>query len=497
MRRYLSLLLVLLLALGAVASAAAADEPMAIYSGIYYDEATGGIYVTDINCKLIKLIKDGKTSVYAGKTSEAWVDGIPLGGYVDASLSEALFASPWAISNFRKGLAVSDPENKILRHIEGGEVKTMNIAVDLEYPTGLATDDKGFLYVSDTARGKIFRISSFGGVMAISSGLSEPTGLSFRNGTLYVCESGKNRVLAIKDGKTEVICGIAEPDEDAFVGGFADGGTGKARLNNPQGVFAHSDGSIYIADTGNKAVRVFRNGRLYTIFEASPTSLKPISPRGLCVIGEELYVCDSFSGELIKIDLSGKPGFEDALGSPYEAAINNAAEYGIIKGYPDGSFRPDDEVSVAQFFAMLGNVQHKTDGSVVINGRIDYSDVEGGEWFAPFVRWAGASGYYKGREAGGKLFADPAAKCSRGLLVSALYEFAKANKISLEVSSEAVLADFSDANLLSDAEAVAMQWAVSSGIVSGYTDGTLRPDVPLTRAQAASVLTLFMQKSGY
>ena len=33
-----------------------------------------------------------------------------------------------------------------------------------------------------------------------------------------------------------------------------------------------------------------------------------------------------------------------------------------------------------------------------------------------------------------------------------------------------------------------MQWAIDAGIFKGYSDGTLRPDEPLTRGQAATIV---------
>ena len=39
----------------------------------------------------------------------------------------------------------------------------------------------------------------------------------------------------------------------------------------------------------------------------------------------------------------------------------------------------------------------------------------------------------------------------------------------------------------------AMSWAVASGLVQGYTDGTLKPADSATRAQLAAILMRFMK----
>ena len=39
---------------------------------------------------------------------------------------------------------------------------------------------------------------------------------------------------------------------------------------------------------------------------------------------------------------------------------------------------------------------------------------------------------------------------------------------------------------------MAMQWAVATGIISGFDDGTLQPAGNLTRAELSSVLMTFL-----
>lgn len=40
-----------------------------------------------------------------------------------------------------------------------------------------------------------------------------------------------------------------------------------------------------------------------------------------------------------------------------------------------------------------------------------------------------------------------------------------------------------------------MAWAVGTGLIGGFDDGTLRPGEKLTRAQAAKILTGFLEQS--
>ena len=51
---------------------------------------------------------------------------------------------------------------------------------------------------------------------------------------------------------------------------------------------------------------------------------------------------------------------------------------------------------------------------------------------------------------------------------------------------------FSDASSVSEKDLQYVNNAVLAGIVSGFEDGTLRPEQMLTRAQAATILVRFL-----
>ena len=57
------------------------------------------------------------------------------------------------------------------------------------------------------------------------------------------------------------------------------------------------DGIIYVSDTGNNAVRKIQNGVVSTIAVCDQNAMdpSPVSPVGLMVKGDRLYVCDNFS----------------------------------------------------------------------------------------------------------------------------------------------------------------------------------------------------------
>ena len=279
-------------------------------SGILFLE-DGSFLVTDIYNKVVWRVADGASTVYAGSDTVADPYGEPMGGYNDASLEETYFKHPWAIVPFLDGYAVSDADNDVVRLIQAESTQTVNgstrekltltgLGVAFNHPTGLASDEEGNLYVSDTYEGAIRKITPEGDVTTFARSLTEPMGLCWADGTLYVAETGNNRIIKITNGKTTLVAGSGEE-------GFVDGSTAEAAFSSPQGVTVGEDGTIYVSDTANSAVRQIRDGVVTTLTQRDVNDLEsfiPISPSGLSVYGNQLYVCDNFSRKVFVITLT-------------------------------------------------------------------------------------------------------------------------------------------------------------------------------------------------
>lgn len=90
--------------------------------------------------------------------------------------------------------------------------------------------------------------------------------------------------------------------------------------------------------------------------------------------------------------------FHDITGHWAEANVKRSVALGFINGYSDGSFRPNQAVSRAEFTAMLTRaipLPLAVDGKIVL----DFSDINLiPEWAKPFVAEAAASGVITGYE---------------------------------------------------------------------------------------------------
>jgi len=96
----------------------------------------------------------------------------------------------------------------------------------------------------------------------------EPFGIAAGpDGALYVADAAGQNVRRIRKGLVETVAGIssAGASSQQRIGGYVDGPVAIAKFNRPAGLAVGRDGTIYVADSLNHAVRVIRNGIVSTL----------------------------------------------------------------------------------------------------------------------------------------------------------------------------------------------------------------------------------------
>lgn len=484
---------------------ASALEPKDFSGGALSGIAADGeaLLVTDTYNKVIWRIEDGKVTQYAGKIGVADVRGEPVGRYYDGTYQTAMFLEPWAIAPYLDGYAVTDAEANVVRYLDGKTVRTAagsgkagstngsGSKVTFDRPTGLAAGPNGELYIADTGSGLIRKMDKQGKVTTWASGLVEPTGLCWADGGLYVAETGRSRICRVVNGKVTPLNAGEAPDSDGvYPGGYVDGPVAKAQFEHPQGVAVGKDGAVYVADTGNGAVRKIANGRVTTVSSVRMDESATVEPRGLLLQGDALLVADPFRQMVLSVSVKPITYTDVPANAWCYQAVTAATERGLTNGAGNGKFNPNAPVTRAMFVSMLSRMHQGTDGSAVINGKTTFSDVPESAWYGGAARWAADAGIALGN--GGKfLGGNP---ITREALVTMLYRYASAN--GYDTSARKDLSTFPDAAKVSGYAKEAVSWAVASGIMSGKTDGTLSPQGTATRAQTVKLLVGFMDQAG-
>jgi len=165
--------------------------------------------------------------------------------------------------------------------------------------------------------------------------------------------------------------------------------------------------------------------------------------------------------------------FSDVLSNHWAGSyIINLANRAVVSGYPDGSFRPDEKVTRAEFVVMLGKAMGwELPASTTTPS---FSDVGQNIWAWRFIDVARARGV-----AGG--YHDNTFRPN---------DFITRAEIAKIMAG--VLDLLAGSSGLTDINA---SWAkdyinvcVEAGIVLGYPDSTFRPNGPATRAEAAKMI---------
>ncbi len=158
----------------------------------------------------------------------------------------------------------------------GGYVDGGGDEAQFRLPNSVAADAAGNLFVADTANNTIREIDTNGVVSTLagepgSHGSRDGTGASARfwapfgiavdtNGTVYVADTGNNTIRKITtNGVVSTLAGLAGHP------GSNDGHGPSARFRNPWGVAVDAAGNVFVADMSNDTIRKIRpDGTVYT-----------------------------------------------------------------------------------------------------------------------------------------------------------------------------------------------------------------------------------------
>lgn len=155
---------------------------------------------------------------------------------------------------------------------------------------------------------------------------------------------------------------------------------------------------------------------------------------------------------------------------------------GISGGYDDGTFRPDDLLTRLDFSVMLYNAL-KLDPAKYAEVALPFGDLEQiPEQALPAVRALYKEGIVTGTAgADGKLFFNPSGNLTRAQAAAMIGRSQEKGYALAELT-------FADAAQIPGYASFYIRTMVSQGILSGYADGTFRPQANITRGQMAKIL---------
>lgn len=499
MKRLISLLLAAaLLALPALAAQSAQETTLPLAaSGMAVVEDV--LYVADSYHRAVWAVEDGEASLLTGRTDVTDLSGQPVAGYGDGTFAKAVFSEPWAVVPYLDGLLVSDTGNHVLRYLdlekervytavgtgEAGYRDGKSSRASFDSPTGLAVDDEGTVYIADTGNNVIRAMNEDGTVTTYAGSeegcalgsreeamFSQPTGLCWADGVLYVADSGNHRIVAIEGDEVTLVAGAELTGDAAVEGDFLNGPAELARFANPQGVAVGEDGAVYVADTGNGAVRVIQDGYVTTLAAMDSGGTYPVSPRGLLLSGDTLYVGDVFAQVLFACgtQASEMPFTDVAEGAWYYDGVRFTWANGLFQGLDD-----------SETFAPQANVTRGT--AVTVLARLAGASTDQSEpWYEAGRQWAVDNGISDGTSMDQAL--------TREQLAVMLYRYAQSLGLGF-TGAWAFSLEYPDAEEISSYAYEAMCWMTMHSIITGDENGQLAPGATVTRAETAVILQRF------
>ena len=243
-------------------------------------DSAGNVYIADPQAsRVFKMTASGAVTTFAGNGTPGYSgDGGPA---TNAALNQPIavavdqqanvYIAEFVNSRIRKVAA-----NGTITTIAGNGIQGYSgdggpaLGASLNGPTGMAVDASGNVYISDTANSRIREVTAGGlintiagtgvpgfsgdGGLASNTQIIDPTGIAVDSlGDIYFVD-GTTRVRKIfPSGILTTIAG------NSALGYSGDGGIAtQAQLNDPSALAVDASGNVYVADTGNNAIRLLK-----------------------------------------------------------------------------------------------------------------------------------------------------------------------------------------------------------------------------------------------
>lgn len=226
----------------------------------------------------------------------------------------------------------------------------------------------------------------------------------------------------------------------------------------------------------------------YTANGAVPTSSSMRYTGSFTAVPDAVYTVKGIGGGYYSsasvwatYGASGKLYTDVKPGIWYYAAADRAVGEGILE-LTGTKLLPHSAVTRAQLVTML----YRMAGSPTVSGDMPFDDVAEGAKYHDAVKWAYKSGITIG--CGYGKF-EPDELVTREQTCAFLTRYAEHLGKDLSGLDKAAIDAFADSSAVEPSIAYSVNAMCALGVVRGYEDGTIGPRYPITRAEAAVMLT--------
>ncbi|MCS6835173.1 MAG: TIGR03663 family protein [Anaerolineae bacterium] len=236
----------------------------------------------------------------------------PMNRPLDLALDEN--GNLWVAEEYGHRISVFNADGNYVRSV--GVQGTDTTRLNFNRPNGVAIDQDGTVYVADTWNFRIAALSEAGEAIRASWGQPgtfgfeapiEPTDAFWgprdvevdSRGRIYVADTGNKRVRVymLTEGRPTWLYDIGS------------GGSGPGQLDEPSGLAISQDGRLFVADTWNRRISVFSVDGAFLNSFAVRAWYEELGNRPYLALDEArdlLYVTDADGGRVLVYTMSGK-----------------------------------------------------------------------------------------------------------------------------------------------------------------------------------------------
>jgi uncharacterized protein (TIGR03437 family) len=241
-------------------------------------DSSGNVYIADTDNARVRKVSGGTINTVAGNGTQGY------GGDGGAATSASLNSPAGLALDTGGNLYIADSGNNRVRKVSSSGVITTfagagapgysgdgspAVQALLNVPKGVAADGSGSVYIADSGNAVVRKVAADGTISTIAGtgthGYSGDNGQAAKaqlagpaaiaadaSSNIFLVDSGRIRKI-LPTGIITTIAGTSTP------GYYGDGGAAtSAGLFGPSGIGLGPSGNVYIADSGNNAVRLLQ-----------------------------------------------------------------------------------------------------------------------------------------------------------------------------------------------------------------------------------------------
>lgn len=221
---------------------------------------------------------------------------------------------------------VANTAGNTVSQVSAGGTVTSTYASGFNQPSDIVFDDYGNLYVSNYAGSSISLVTPAKQVLTYATGIPAPTGITIRNGVVYVASESEDKVFKLLHPVS------------IYAAGF----------NDVKGITKGIDGKVYIADNTNNAVYRIDAADVLTTFAQNITS-----PSWFVFDSTgNMFLSDFSTSTIIKLLNDSLTTFATSLNGPTGIAYDSLNNLLYVDNYLNGTLSVVNSFGSVSTFAV-------------------------------------------------------------------------------------------------------------------------------------------------